>query len=110
MHHKHGCAWGNCVDLIERRHPAFGELEFGPASDHPYPLRRGSSCSLFFQHAQCIGKRRNTVPAQFQVVVESATDRMYVRIVSTGDDGSSAPVNYPRVRTTQAQTLVILAH
>src|SRR6266446_4656754 len=75
MHHEHGCVWGNCVDLIERWHPAFCELEFGPTSDHPYPLRRGSSCSLFFQHPQCIGQRRDTIPAQFQVVVEPAPDR-----------------------------------
>src|ERR1700688_5154757 len=34
MHHEHGCVWGNRVDLVKRRHPAFGKLEFGPASDH----------------------------------------------------------------------------
>src|SRR5437870_10387036 len=64
MHHKNRCVWSGVVDLIERRHPAFGELEFRPTSDHADPLRRGSSCSLFFQHPQCIGERRDTVPAQ----------------------------------------------
>src|ERR1700675_3043551 len=108
MHHEHGGVWGNCVDLIERWHPAFGKLEFGPTSDYPYPLRRGSSCSLFFQHVQCIGERRDTVPAQFQVVVEAATNRMHVRIVEARDDGSPASVNYARLRTSQAQNLFIL--
>src|ERR1700730_1262863 len=103
MQHKHRSVWSNGVNLIERRHPAFGELEFGPASDHPHPLRRGSSCSLFFQHSQCIGERRDTVPAQFQIVVESATDRMYVRIVETRDHSSPAPVSYARLRASQAQ-------
>src|SRR5260370_38320535 len=110
MHYEHSRAWGNGVDLTQRRHPAFGELEFGPSSNHPYPLRRGSSCSLFFQHPQCIGQRRDTVPAQFQVVVEPAPDRMHRRIVETKDDGSSAPVNYSRLRTPQAPNLVILPH
>src|SRR5437868_3964224 len=110
MHNEHGCVRGNCVDLIERWHPAFGKLEFAPTSDHPDPLRRRSSCSLFFQHAQCVGQRRDTVPAQFQVVVEPASDRMHVRIVETRYDGSSAPVNYPRLRATQAENLVIVAN
>src|SRR5258708_28802395 len=110
MHHEHGCVWGNCVDLIERRHPAFGELEFRPASDHPDPLRRWSSCSLFFQHAQCIGERWDAIPAQFQVVVEPAPDRMYVGIVETWYDGSPAPANYARLRAPQAQNFVILPH
>src|SRR5580704_1467329 len=99
MHYEYGRVWSNCVDLIERWHPAFGKLKFGPASDHPNPLRRGCSCSLFLQHAQSLSKRRDVVPAQFQVVVEPAADRVHVRIVETRDDGSSAPVNYPRLRT-----------
>src|SRR4029077_13762166 len=106
MHHEHGCVWGSCVDLIECRHAAFGELEFGPTSYHSYPLRRWSACSLLFQHTQSIGQRRDTVPAQFQVVVEPAPDRMHVRIVETRDDGPSAPVNYERLRTAQAQNLL----
>src|SRR5580704_2258613 len=109
MHDEHGRVWSNCVDLIEGRHPAFGKLEFGPASDHPYPLRRWSSCSLFFQDAQCIGKRRNAIPTQFQVVVEPAPDRMHVRIVEAGDDGSSPPINYVRVRAMKTENLVIVA-
>src|SRR5712671_4315511 len=110
MHHEHGCVWGNCVDLIERWHPTFGKLEFGPTSDHPDPLRRRSSCSLFFQHAQCIGKRGNAIPAQFQVVVEPASDRMYVGIVEAWDDGSPAPVNYARLRAAKAENLFIVAN
>src|ERR1700720_2035382 len=109
MHHEHRCVWSNFVDLIEGRHPAFGKLEFGPASDHAYPLRRWSSCSLFLQHPQCIGERRDTIPAQFQVVVEPAPDRMHVRIVETRNDGSSTSVNYARLRAPQAQNFFILA-
>jgi hypothetical protein len=33
---------------------------------------------------------------------------MHVRIVETRDDGSSAPVNYARLRAPQAQNLFIL--
>src|SRR5262249_10572015 len=43
-----------------------------------------------------------------QVVVEPSPDRMHVRIVETGDYGSSSSVNYTRLRTTQAQNLFIL--
>ena len=109
MQHEDRSVWSDCVDLIERRHAAFGELKFGPATDHSYPLRRGRPCRLILQHAQCIGERRYTVPAQFHVVVEPAPDRMHVRIVETRDDRSSAPVNYARLRTPQTQNLVILA-
>src|SRR6266446_9912772 len=109
MHQEHGRVWGSCVDLIECWHPAFGKLEFGPASDHPYPLRRWRSRSLIFEHAQCIGQRRDAIPAQFQVVVEPAPDRMHVRIVEAWDDGSLAPINYVRVRATKTENLVIVA-
>src|SRR5262249_12557709 len=32
MHYEDRCVWGNSVDLIERRHAAFGKLKFSPAS------------------------------------------------------------------------------
>src|ERR1700746_1279438 len=107
MHHEDGRVRSSCVNLIERRNSPFGELEFIPTSDDPHPLRRWSSCSLVFQHAQCIGQRRDTVPTQLQVVVESAPDRMHVRIVETRDNSSSTPVNYAPLRTAQAQNLLI---
>src|SRR6266699_4398766 len=109
VHHEHGRVWGGCVDLIECWHPAFGKLKFGPTSNHPYPLRRWSSRSLIFQHAQCIGQRRDAIPAQFQVVVEPATDRMHVGIVEPRDDGSPAPVNHSRVWAAKPENLVIVA-
>ncbi len=33
------CVRGRFVDLIQRRHPALGKLELGPATDDTYPLR-----------------------------------------------------------------------
>jgi hypothetical protein len=27
-----------CIDFLQRRHPAFGELEFAPATNHAHPL------------------------------------------------------------------------
>jgi hypothetical protein len=35
---------------------------------------------------------------------------MHVRIVEARDDGSPASVNYARLRTSQAQNLIILTH
>src|SRR5262249_43498689 len=46
MHYEHWSIRRHCVDLLERRHAAFGKLKFRPAPDHPDPLWRGSSRSL----------------------------------------------------------------
>jgi len=53
MHNEHGRVWGNCVDLIERGHPALGELKFRPPADHPDPLRGGvrAACSFSIRKA-----------------------------------------------------------
>ena len=40
------------VDLGKRRHPALGELELCPASDHAHPLGSGGPCCLLFQHPE----------------------------------------------------------
>src|SRR3546814_5046152 len=66
------------VDLVERRHAPFGELELGPAADHANPLRRGRVLRLCLQHAECIGERGYAFPPQLHVVVEPATDEVRV--------------------------------
>src|SRR6266404_5258132 len=40
------CVGGGGVDLVERGHPALGELELAPAADYSHPLRRRSAFGL----------------------------------------------------------------
>ena len=69
---------GGGVDLVQRRHAAFGKLELGPAAHHAYPLRRRRAQSLLFQHPQGIGQRRHAFPAQLEVVVQPAANEVQV--------------------------------
>ncbi|MNZ64061.1 hypothetical protein D3C78_822230 [compost metagenome] len=66
------------VQFFEGRQTLFGELELAPATDHPYPLRRGSALGLLLEHAQGIGQRGHAFPAQLQVVVEATADQVQV--------------------------------
>ena len=81
MHHEDRCVWRYCIDLIKRWHPALGELELCPPADNSDPLRSRRPRRLLFQHAQSVGERRYTIPAQLKVVVEPAADRMHMRII-----------------------------
>src|ERR1700692_2031669 len=103
MQHEDRCLRRYCINLIERWHPALGELTLCPPPDNSDPLRSRRPRRLVFQHAQSVGERRYTIPAQLKVVVEPAADGMHMRIVEAGGDGSSSTVNYARVRTPQAQ-------
>jgi hypothetical protein len=44
------------VQLIQGRQAFLGELEFAPAADHAYPLRRRRAVGLILEHAQGIGQ------------------------------------------------------
>ena len=55
MQHEHRRIGGGAVDLIERRHPPLGELEFGPATHHAHPLGWWRARGLIPQHSQRIG-------------------------------------------------------
>src|SRR5215472_6601051 len=78
MHHEDRCIWRCRVYLIERWHPALGELEFIPASHDPYPLRSRRSLCLVLEHPQAVGQRWHAVPAKFHVVVEATANGMHV--------------------------------
>ena len=69
---------GRLIEFFQGRHAFFGELEFVPAAHHPHPLRRRRALGLFLEHAQRIGQRWHTFPAQFEVVIQATTDQMQV--------------------------------
>src|ERR1700733_4728500 len=96
MHDEDGCVRRYCIDLIERWHPALGELKLCPPSDHSNPLRSRRPRRLLLQHAQSVGERRYTIPAQLQVVVEPAADRMHVRIIESRNDGAAPSIDDSR--------------
>src|SRR5271155_4072411 len=109
MKHKDGSFRGGGVDLVKRGHTPFGELKLRPAADDTNPLRRRRPCRLHFQHAQCISERWHTVPAQLQVVIQSASDRMHMRIIETRDYCPPSTVNHPRCVTAARKDLVMVA-
>ncbi|MNT40187.1 hypothetical protein D3C72_1764850 [compost metagenome] len=78
MQDKHRRVGGGLVQFVERGQALFGELEFVPATDHPYPLRRWRAVGLVLEQAQGIDQRGYAFPAQFEVVVETATDQVQV--------------------------------
>ena len=84
------------VDLLQRRQAALLELERRPAADDADPVRRRRPPRLLLQQRERVGERRHAVPAQLEVVVEAAADRMRVRVVQAGDHGA-APTSITRV-------------
>src|ERR1700719_3715518 len=107
MHHEDRCVRRCCIDLIERWHPALGELKLCPPSDNPDPLRSRRPRRLLFQHAQSVGERRYTIPAQLKVVVEPAADRMHMRIIESRNDGAPPAVDDSRCRLATTRNLFI---
>ena len=107
MQDEHGRVGRGGIDLLQSRHAALGELELRPAADYPDPLRRRGPRGLLLQQAQRVRQRRHAVPTQLQVVVKAAADRVHVRIVEAGDDGSAPGVNHCRRRPALPQNLVI---
>src|SRR5262245_51135327 len=71
------------VNLIYGRHSAFCELELAPTTHYTHPLSWRSALGLLLEHPQSIGKRRHTIPAKLQVVVQTTTDDMEMRIVKS---------------------------
>ena len=69
---------GGGVDLVERGHPALGELEFAPATDYSHPLRRRRAFGLLMQQAQRVGQAGHAVPPEFHVVTEAAANWVHV--------------------------------
>src|ERR1700756_55306 len=93
MHHEDRRVRSYCIDLIDGWHPALGKLKLCPSSDHSNPLRSRGPRRLLFQHAQSVGERRHTIPAQLKVVVEPAADRMHMRIIESRNNGTPAAVD-----------------
>ncbi len=46
-----------------------------------HPLRCRRPCSLPLKHARGVSERTHTIPAQLHVVIESAANRMHMRII-----------------------------
>src|SRR6266704_3385602 len=107
MHHKDRCVRGCCINLIQRWHPVFSELKLCPPSDNSDPLRSRRPRGLVFQHAQGVGERRYTIPAQLKVVVEPAANRMHMRIIQSRNDGVSPTVDNAGRWPAQTLNLVI---
>ena len=93
MQHKYRRIGRGLIDFIQRWHTTLGKLKFGPAANDAHPLRRRRAQRLRFQHAQRVGDRRHTFPAQLKVIVETAANQMQVRIVETGNSGVTFEVN-----------------
>ncbi|MNI30568.1 hypothetical protein D3C73_844200 [compost metagenome] len=98
------------VEFFEGRHAFFGELEFVPATDHSHPLRRRRAIGLVLEHAQRIGQRRHAFPTQFEVVVQTATDQVQVRVVETGNNATALEVDHLRIRAAQRHGFGVVPH
>ncbi|MNK42665.1 hypothetical protein D3C87_613560 [compost metagenome] len=107
---EHRCVRRGLVDFFQGRHAFFGELEFVPATDYAHPLRGRRAVGLILEHAQGVGQRRHAFPAQFEVVVQTATDQVQVRVVETRNDAATVHVDHLRVRPTQGHGLVVVAN
>ncbi len=107
MQHEHRRIRRGLVQLFQGRHALFGKLEFVPAADHTYPLRRWCAISLVLEHAQRIGQGRHTFPAQLEVVVQAATDEVQVRVVEAGNHGAALEVDHLRTAATQGHGLTV---
>ncbi len=110
MQHEHRGIGRGLVEFFQGRHAFFGELEFIPAAHYAYPLWRRRAVGLVLEHAQGIGQGRHTFPAQFQVVVQAATDQVQVRVVEPGNDGAALEVNDLGAAATQGHGLGVGAH
>ena len=86
------------VDLLQRRHPAFGKLELAPATDHTHPLAGRRALRLFPEHPQSVGQRRHAVPAKFHVIIQSAANDVQMRVVQSGNHAPAFEVNHFGVR------------
>ncbi len=109
VQHKHGRVGRDVVNLFERRHSAFGELELGPSANDPYPLRWRSPPGLLLEHSQRVGQRRDPVPAQLHVVVEAAANQMQMGIVEAGDQPAMPCIDHARLGTAQFEDIRIVA-
>ncbi|MNI40594.1 hypothetical protein D3C73_948210 [compost metagenome] len=98
------------VEFGQGRHAFFGELEFVPATDHAHPLRGWRTRRLVLEHAQGIGHRRHTFPAQFKVVVQAAADQVQVRVVQARDNRALLQVDDLRGSTLMGHGLGVVAH
>ena len=110
VQHEDRCVRRGPIQFLDGGHALFGELEFRPATHHPHPLRRGRVLGLLLEHTQSIRQRRNTFPAQLQVVVEAAADQVQVRVIEAGDHATLAQIDQPRRRATKGHGLGIGAH
>src|SRR4029077_2566346 len=90
------------VHPLERRHPALGELKFGPASHHSHPLPRRRSLRLLAKHAQSVRERRNAMPPKLEVKVEAAANQVTVRVVQPRNYGALVQVDQFRPLITEA--------
>ena len=84
---------GGGVDLGERREAPLGELPLVPAADHAYPLRGRRALGLRPKAREGVGQGGDAVPAQLEVVVQAAADRVDVRVVEPGDGEAAAEVD-----------------
>ncbi len=93
VQHEHRGIRRGLVEFLQGRHALFGELEFVPATDHTHPLRCRGAVGLVLEHAQGIGQGRHAFPAQFEVVVQAATNQVQVRVVETRDNRAALEVD-----------------
>ena len=98
---------GRLVQFLQGGQALFGELEFVPAADHAHPLRSRRAIGLILEHAQRIGQGWHAFPAQFEVVVQAATDQVQVRVIKARDDTAPLEVDDLGARTAQGHCLSI---
>ena len=82
------------VQLGQRRQTLFGELVLGKAADHAHPVRAGRTRDLRGEQRHRIAQRRHPVPAQFEVIVQPATDDVHVAVDQAGDRAQALAVDH----------------
>src|SRR5260370_12381270 len=95
------------IELIERRHPALSELEFRPPTHNTDPLSVWRSPRLLLQHSETVSERRNAIPTEFEVVVETPADQVHMRVVEAGDHGPLVEVDHLGSFTAKSHHLAI---
>src|SRR4029077_204923 len=93
MKHEDGRIRRGPVQLIQRWHPALGELKFRPASHHSHPLPRRCSLRLRAKQPQPARQRRHAVPPELQIVIKTTTNQVKVRVVQSRNHGSLVQVD-----------------
>ena len=98
------------IELRDRRQALFLELELGEAAGNTDELAFRRALGLLAQQVQRFLQAVDTVPANLEIVVHRATDRVGVAVVQAGDHPLATGIDHLGEGADQATHLVVRTH